>query len=44
MMRNDDFKLFRGFAYKQNNIGDCRVAFETETDGQVRVGERKIYF
>ena len=34
MMRDDDFKLLRGFAYrltdKQTDIGDWRVAFATE--------------
>ena len=34
MMKDDDFKLFRGFEYRQTNIrtdiGGCRIAFVTE--------------
>ena len=34
MMKDDDFKLFRGFEDGQTDertdIGDCRVAFATE--------------
>ena len=34
MMKDDDFKLFRGFEDRRTDertdIGDCRVAFATE--------------
>ena len=34
MMKDDDFKLFRGFedrkTNRQTDIGDCRVAFATD--------------
>ena len=38
MMKDDDFKLFRGFEDGQTDertdIGDCRVAFATEKNCQ----------
>ena len=30
MMKDEDFKLLRGFADRQTDICDCRVAFATE--------------
>ena len=30
MMKNDDFKLLRGFADERTDICDCRAAFATE--------------
>ena len=29
-MNDDDFKLLKGFAIRQTDICDCRVAFATE--------------
>ena len=29
-MKDDDFKLLRGFGYGLMDIGECRVAFATE--------------
>ena len=30
IMKDDDFKLLRGFGYGLTDIGECRVAFATE--------------
>ena len=39
MMKDDDFKLLRGFADERTDnrtdICDCRVAFATEKTGQI---------
>ena len=32
-MKDDDFKLFRGFADEQTDICRCRVTFATEKKG-----------
>ena len=32
MMKDDDFKLLKGFADKRTDICDCRVAFATEKE------------
>ena len=47
MMKDDDFKPFRGFEDRQTNrrtdgrtdIGDCRVAFATENQVNGNLGE-----
>ena len=43
MMKDDDFKLFRGFEDRQTDertdIGDCRVAFATEN---VPIGGQRL--
>ena len=33
MIKDDDFKLLRGFDNRQTNICKCRVAFVTENSG-----------
>ena len=46
MMKDDDFKLLKGFAFRRTNrrtdICDCRVAFETENikDFSVSIGAK----
>ena len=47
MMKDDDFKLLKGFALgqtnKQTDICDCRVAFATEKQMQKHIEFSNFY-
>ena len=42
MMKDDDFKLLKGFGGRQADICNCRVAFETENTYQIKISNKQI--